>query len=80
MTTFTVSIRLEAASSEEVITRIGKWDLAKEEGVTSISTQPEMIQIPQELMTPPAPMPKMMEGIAPLPAPVSSPLESPNGD
>jgi len=45
-----VSLRLQAASDEDLLDRLGALDLtAEDEGIAMISTQPEPVEIPPEL-------------------------------
>jgi len=64
MKTYVVGLRLDGESADEIIERIAAWDLGEDEGVLSISPQPEMVQIPDSLsavppglIPPPAPTP-----------------------
>jgi hypothetical protein len=64
MKTYVVGLRLDGESADEIIERIAAWDLGEDEGVLSISSQPEMVQIPDSLsavppglIPPPAPTP-----------------------
>lgn len=54
MTSYMVGIRLDGDSGEEIIKRIAAWKLAEDEGVLSISAQPEMVVVPDELRAEPA--------------------------
>jgi len=68
MPDYMVSVRLTADNSDEVITRVASWELSEQEGVISISAQPEVVQVPQELLPPPiAMMSPAMPAEAPLP-------------
>jgi hypothetical protein len=53
MKTYVVGLRLQGESGDEIIERITAWDLDDEEGVLSISSQPEMVEVPESLSAAP---------------------------
>lgn len=53
MTIYMVSMRLVAAGSDELLERIAGWETSDEEGVVTISGQPELVQVPPHLQAPP---------------------------
>lgn len=55
MATYIVGLRLEGDSGEEIISRISAWKLNEDEGVVSVTAQPEMVVVPDELRVDPAP-------------------------
>lgn len=49
MATYIVGLRLDGENGDEIIQRLSKLKLADAEGVLSISAQPEMVNVPDEL-------------------------------
>ena len=55
MPTYTVSLRLVADDSDALLARIEDWATGDEEGVLTISHQPDIVQIPSDLAPPATP-------------------------
>jgi IPT/TIG domain-containing protein len=53
MNTYTVWLRLQAETSDELLERIGGWDLTDDEGVISVTHQPDLVTVPPEMQPPP---------------------------
>lgn len=54
MLAFTVTIRLAAPNSDELLARLSGLQLGDEEWVMTISELPEIIEIPPNMQAPPA--------------------------
>lgn len=54
MLAFTVTIRLTATDSDELLTRLSGYRLGDDEWVMTITELPEIIQVPPDLQAPPA--------------------------
>lgn len=52
-TVFMVGLRLLANNSDELLARIHDWEIYEGEGVTTISGQPELVEVPPSLQPPP---------------------------
>lgn len=55
MNTYMVWLRLTAESSDELLSRINGWEVGDDEGVVTVTHEPETVQIPAELQVPPPP-------------------------
>jgi len=53
MTAYMVGLRLIAANSDELIERIESWEKNDQEGIVSITSQPEFVEVPDHLQAPP---------------------------
>jgi hypothetical protein len=53
MSTYTVWLRLEAETSDQLLTRIAGWGLDDDEGVISVTHQPDVVIVPPEMQPPP---------------------------
>ena len=59
MPTYNVGLRLTADSQEELLERLHTWGIEEDpgEGITSITHQPEFVEIPSTLLPPPVLLP-----------------------
>ena len=53
MNTYTIWLRLQADTSDDLLERIGGWGLSEDEGVISVTHQPDLVTIPPEMQPPP---------------------------
>jgi hypothetical protein len=77
MQIYVVGLRLHGESGDEIIDRISAWDLDDDEGVLSISSQPEMVQVPESLSAVPPGLTPAIPPAAPTP-PVQAPPSNGN--
>jgi hypothetical protein len=55
MHTYLVWLRLTADSSDELMERIHTWEVGDDEGVVTVTHEPENVEVPDRLKAPPLP-------------------------